>query len=138
MLRHIHLSLLGLVAAGGALGVFARAALTGAETTTGTVPWLTLLINASGTLLLGVLVGWLGQRRARLQAFLGTGVLGGFTTYSALAVQTATWLAMAPWTAAALAVGSLVAGILSAMVGLIIGSRIAETHSRREGAENAQ
>jgi len=86
----------------------------------------------------GSSVGWLGQRRARLQAFLGTGVLGGFTTYSALAVQTATWLAMAPWTAAALAVGSLVAGILSAMVGLIIGSHIAETHSHREGAENAQ
>ena len=42
-------------------------------------------------------------------AFVGTGVLGGFTTYSALALQTANWLAMASWVAAALAVSSLVA-----------------------------
>ena len=55
-----------------------------------------------GSLLLGVVVGWLDDRHPRARAFLGTGVLGGFTTYSAFAVQTVVasatelWLARGP------------------------------------------
>lgn len=53
-------------------------------------PWSTLLINTSGCLLIGVLMAVLAQLPAphRLtRPFLGVGVLGGYTTYSAFAVE---------------------------------------------------
>jgi CrcB protein len=57
-------------------------------------PWGTLAVNVLGSLLMGLLAGFLAQRAgagwaqpARL--FLGTGVLGGFTTFSALSLDAA-------------------------------------------------
>ena len=52
------------------------------------------LINVVGAFAIGILFGWRARmphssRRQRAQLFLGTGVLGGFTTYSALAVESA-------------------------------------------------
>ncbi|MCT9819312.1 CrcB family protein [Microbacterium sp. W1N] len=113
-----------LVMAGGAVGVAARAAIVlplGAGTHPLVVPAVTLLINVAGSLLLGVVVGWLGDRRPRLRAFLGTGVLGGFTTYSAFAVQTVTTAADAPLVGLALAVVSVFAGAVAAAAGLRLG-----------------
>lgn len=46
----------------------------------------TLLVNVAGSLLLGALVG--AGPSAHVLAVLGTGFCGGFTTYSAFAVQT--------------------------------------------------
>jgi CrcB protein len=111
---------LGLVVAGGALGVLARAALIAPVGDPALVPWATLGINAIGSLLLGVVIGGLDGRRPRLRAFLGTGVLGGFTTYS---VETALWLST-PWLAVALAAASVVAGVAGALAGLAIGRSI--------------
>ena len=51
-------------------------------------------------------MGRLGDGHPFARAFLGTGVLGGFTTYSAFAVQTALLLGAAPVAGVALAVGS--------------------------------
>ena len=54
-------------------------------------PWATLAINALGSLLMGVLAGVLfkmapqGQDQWRL--LIGTGVLGGFTTFSAFSLE---------------------------------------------------
>ena len=52
-------------------------------------PWWTLTINIVGSLLMGVLVGWLtrggGGEATRL--FLGVGLLGGFTTFSAFSME---------------------------------------------------
>lgn len=80
----IRWGLLPLVIAGGAIGVALRELLTlGSGTPLAAVPTV-IGINLVGSGLLGVLVGWLGDR-VRLRAFLGTGVLGGFTSYSALA-----------------------------------------------------
>lgn len=73
-----------LVAGGGAAGTMARYGLALA------LPDLvlaTLLTNLLGCLLLGLLVGTTGSPRWRL--VLGTGVLGGFTTMSTLAVHVA-------------------------------------------------
>jgi CrcB protein len=114
---------LGLVVAGGALGVLARAALIAPVGDPALVPWATLGINAIGSLLLGVVIGGLDGRRPRLRAFLCTGVLGGFTTYSAFAVETALWLST-PWLAVALAAASVVAGVAGALAGLAIGRSI--------------
>lgn len=79
----------GAVALGGAIGSTARYALELALPWNGhSVPWTTLAINVLGSGLLGLLLGLLPQAEQRLpRAFLGTGVLGGFTTFSTYAVQ---------------------------------------------------
>jgi CrcB protein len=69
------------VAAGGVLGAVARL---GASEAIDGGAWVTLLVNLTGCLALG-----LGGRRASglLRPFLVTGVLGGYTTFSAFAVD---------------------------------------------------
>lgn len=127
---------LAYVMVGGAIGVLGRAAIVdpvGDEI----APWVTLAINAAGSLLLGIVVGWLDDRHPRTRAFLGTGVLGGFTTYSAFAVQTALWIST-PWLAIGLAGASLAAGIAGAIVGLFVGRRIADRPGEIEPAEDAR
>lgn len=105
-------ALLLVVAVGGALGSLARYGLVVA------LPdlWTTLLINVVGAFLLGVLVA----RRPDgtwSRPFLGTGVLGGFTTFSAFAVQAVE--ASLP-TGIAYVAGTLVLGIAAAELGLRI------------------
>ncbi|MGK3952097.1 fluoride efflux transporter FluC [Microbacterium sp. I2] len=127
---------LAYVMVGGAIGVLGRAAIVdpvGDEI----VPWVTLAINAAGSLLLGIVVGWLDDRHPRARAFLGTGVLGGFTTYSAFAVQTALWIST-PWLAIGLAGASLAAGIAGAIAGLFIGRRIADRPGEIELPQDAR
>lgn len=71
-----------LVAIGGAGGVLARYGLT--QLISG--PWPVVAINLVGSFLLGLLVG-AGGVGDQARVALGTGVLGGFTTYSAFTVQ---------------------------------------------------
>lgn len=76
---------------GGALGAYARHLVGGAMLARlgPGFPWWTLSINIAGSLLMGLLIGWLarsgGSETARL--FLGVGVLGGFTTFSAFSME---------------------------------------------------
>ncbi|WP_431803648.1 fluoride efflux transporter FluC [Microbacterium sp. bgisy203] len=134
-------TILALVVAGGALGVAARAALIlpipqgaytqGAYTqgayTQGAhplvVPAVTMAINIVGSLLLGVVVGRLGERHAHLRAFFGTGVLGGFTTYSAFAVHAVTLGSANPLAGLLLMALSVFGGALAAALGLQWGLR---------------
>jgi CrcB protein len=79
---------LGVIAGGGVLGAEARYGLT---VLIPDVPWATLLANASGCLLIGVLMVVLLELtdpHRFVRPFLGIGVLGGFTTFSAYAVET--------------------------------------------------
>ena len=73
------------VAVGGALGSTARyATQTWALMRFGDrFPTGTLLVNLAGAALMGLLVGWSSGRAPTALIFLGSGVLGGFTTYSA-------------------------------------------------------
>lgn len=110
--------------AGGAIGAGLRALLLlpvagGGRTE---VIAVTLVENVVGSLVLGIVVALLGDRRPRLRAFAGTGVLGGFTTYSTFAVQTAQLTADAA--AVLLALASLLLGLLAALGGLVIGRRL--------------
>ncbi|MFE7845421.1 fluoride efflux transporter FluC [Microbacterium sp. NPDC057407] len=111
---------LGYVVVGGAFGVLARALLLDPVTDPAVLPWATLGVNAAGSFALGLVVGALGDSRPHVRAFLGTGVLGGFTTYSAFAVETALWLST-PWLALGLAAASVAAGVTGAVAGLAIG-----------------
>lgn len=85
------LSVVGVVAAGGGIGAAARH---GAgviwPTGSGAFPLTTLLINVTGCALIGVLLVlivevWVAHRLVR--PFLGTGVLGGYTTFSTYALD---------------------------------------------------
>lgn len=52
----------------------------------GTWPWATLIVNLVGCLLIGLAARSV-ERDTTAWAFMVTGVLGGFTTFSALAVE---------------------------------------------------
>jgi CrcB protein len=79
------------VAAGGAIGACARyAAALAWPTTSGAFPWTTLAVNAAGCAIIGVLMVVITEVRPThrlVRPFFGTGVLGGFTTFSTYAVD---------------------------------------------------
>lgn len=121
-------ALLGLVALGGAVGVAVRAALVlpiPADSPPLLIPTITVLINVVGSLVLGLVIGVLGSGSPRLRAFLGTGMLGGFTTYSAFAVQVVRLTDGDAPAALVVAVASLLLGVAGALAGLSIGRRFA-------------
>ncbi len=82
-------------------------------------PWGTLTVNLVGGLLMGLLAGTLartgGSETWRL--LLGTGVLGGFTTFSAFSLDVVTIAERGQLGVAALYVLASVAGAIVALVG---------------------
>ena len=118
------LPLLLVVALGGALGSLARYGIAMAlPHGRSELPVATLLVNVAGCLLLGVLVaGWPHARW--LRPFAGTGVLGGFTTFSAFALETDRLLDRAPIVAIVYVGLSLLLGLLAAALGLRLGARV--------------
>ncbi len=119
-----------LTAAGGALGASARHLLSrfALHTFGPGFPWGTLLANTLGGLAMGVLAGWLtfgidGGRDLRL--FLGVGLLGGFTTFSAFSLEAALMIERKAWGEAAGYVGgSIVLAIGALFVGLYLARRV--------------
>jgi len=80
------------VGLGGALGACARfgVAQIFAVSSPGGFPWPTFLVNAVGALFIGLAMGWVGQSGWFIdqgRAFLVTGLLGGFTTFSAFSLE---------------------------------------------------
>ncbi|MGW0818464.1 FluC/FEX family fluoride channel [Streptomyces viridiviolaceus] len=79
------------VALGGAIGASARyGASLWWPTPTGGFPWTTFWVNVAGCAVIGVLMVVVTELRAGhrlLRPFFGTGVLGGFTTFSTYAVD---------------------------------------------------
>ncbi|MEO2135060.1 CrcB family protein [Microbacterium sp.] len=131
-----------LVILGGMIGVAIRAAvvvpLGAVNPHPLVVPAVTLVINLLGSLLLGVIVGWFADRHPRARLFLGTGVMGGFTTYSAFAVQTLSTSSASPYIGIILVVVSLFGGVVAAVVGLAAGRRIADRPGEVERPEDAE
>ncbi len=103
------------VAIGGALGAVLRYGVTlGLARAAGTgFPWGTLAVNLVGSFLMGVLAAWLGPR-AGLAPLLMTGLLGGFTTYSAFSLDT---LALVDRGAHGLAAAYVAATLAGALLG---------------------
>jgi len=56
-------------------------------------PWGTLFVNVAGSFIMGVFITWLVKRTGgtsqELRLFVATGVLGGFTTFSAFSLDVA-------------------------------------------------
>jgi len=117
------------VGAGGAVGGLLRYGLTSwLPDAPGGIPWTTFTINVVGSFALGLLVvGVVGRRAgpAWLRPALGTGVLGGFTTFSAY-THAIDVLATGGHQAAAAAylVLSVVAGVMAAATGAAVGVRL--------------
>ncbi|WP_045262604.1 fluoride efflux transporter FluC [Microbacterium oxydans] len=109
-----------LVAAGGTVGTAARLGLGLMLPDAGGFPVAVLVANVVGALLIGLLAARL-PATAELRLALGTGVLGGFTTYSAFMTGTLSLWADEPVVAVAYAVGSLALGLAAAALGLRIG-----------------
>ncbi|HSJ27330.1 MAG TPA: CrcB family protein [Acidimicrobiia bacterium] len=82
----------------------------------------TATVNVLGSLVLGLLVGWWSTRQgdATLRLALGTGVLGGFTTFSAWAIEAVDSFDR-PGRLLGLIAVPLVLGILAAWAGVRIG-----------------
>lgn len=117
-----------LVALGGAAGTLCRFGVTEVLPDGGLFPWATFIVNVVGSFALGVLlVALLNRRSESLRLLLGTGFLGGFTTYSALAVDTDTLLRGDHLALGiAYAVGTVIAGLAAALAGVALGSRSRE------------
>lgn len=92
------------------------------------LPLGTMLVNVSGSALLGLLLGAVsvGAGSPELVALVGTGLCGGFTTYSTFAFETVR-LTEDGRDSVALTnvIGSIVAGLTAAALGWMLGAALA-------------
>ena len=114
-----------LVGLGGAFGAIARFKLSGVilhHTISWRFPAGTFTVNVLGCLIAGVLAGLITKHSlfsAETRLFLFTGVLGGFTTFSAFGIETVDLLRRGEFTVAASYVGlSVAAGLLALWIAL--------------------
>ena len=122
---------------GGCLGTASRFVINRAVPQPGHLPLATLLINVVGALLLGLLLARLAAlgpdrgRRRVVRLAVGTGFFGGFTTYSALAVDTvAVSVSGRPGWGIAYALVTVLLGVAAAGLGLAAGGRRGRVSAR--------
>lgn len=123
--RRREFAVLAGVAGGGVVGAVARAGvLLAFPTRSGGFPWSTLLVNVSGSLLLGFLLVVLLERFARrrlARAVLGTGVIGAYTTFSTFMVESLQLIRGGALAAAAAYLALTLAGGLGATIlGMVV------------------
>ena len=87
------------VAAGGALGAVGRAGVAAALPSIGAFPLQTFAVNVLGSFVIGLV--WAGVSRPDVSllwgAFIVTGALGGFTTFSTFSLETLQLLEQGEW-----------------------------------------
>lgn len=108
-----------LVCLGGAIGTGARylMSLWALGAFGAAFPFGTLIVNATGSLLVAFIVEMAGTTNAispDVRLMLTTGVLGGFTTYSAFNFETSAYVRTAQWATALANVGVTLLGCLAA------------------------
>jgi fluoride exporter len=110
------------IAAAGMLGVLARDAVQPAVPRPGNLPWGTLVVNVAGALAIGFVAGFAAHRLTVplwVQEALTVGFLGGFTTFSALALETVTLLDRGRYVVAvSYSSGTVLAGVTAVFLGL--------------------
>lgn len=116
-----------LIGLGGGLGSMGRALI--GFWLRGGFPWATLLVNLSGSLLLGFIIGLELSRFAlhpTARDFLAVGFCGGFTTFSTFSFQALEQLRLGEWKAAlANVLLSVLFGLLLAWAGYRLGRAMA-------------
>ncbi len=114
-----------LVILGGAVGTLSRFGVNEALTGDRLFPLATFTVNMVGSFALGLLLAAvLNHRDASLRLLLGTGFLGGLTTYSSLAVETDA-LIRGDHVALGLtyAIGTVLVGLVAALAGVAVGTK---------------
>lgn len=127
--------ILAAIAGGGALGGGARYLLEQAVPTgPDGVPWPTLTINVSGSLVLAVLLVFVLQiwpPTRYVRPFAAIGFLGAYTTFSTWMVETVELVAHGrPRVAAGYLAGSVVAGLAAVSFGLVLGRAVLARRTR--------
>ncbi len=139
---YLHPGYLALVLVGGALGTALRETIALVVQPIGSFPVAIFGINIVGAFVLGVVLAALALRgpdeglRRHLRLFLGTGVLGGFTTYSALSADSASLLSQGGLGVALIyGLATVVVGGLASWGGILLGSVLGrDLHPQREGS----
>ena len=112
------------VALGGAIGSAARFGLYRALPAPG-FPLATFMVNVAGSLLMGLLSALLAQRGGAWAPLLLTGILGGFTTFSAFSLDTLTlWERGQGGLAAFYVAASVLLSLAAVALGLTIGREL--------------
>jgi CrcB protein len=122
-LSRTHGGVLAVIAVGGGLGALARFGIGRLwPTSAGGFPWATFVVNASGCLLIGVLMVLIHEvwsAHPLVRPFVGVGVLGGFTTFSTYSEEVRDLLR--PGTAAVALMylaGTVVVALLAVLAGV--------------------
>ena len=112
------------VAIGGAIGSAARLGIYRAIPAQG-FPLATFLVNVAGSLAMGLLAALLAQRGGDWAPLLLTGLLGGFTTFSAFSLDALTlWDRGQEFLAAIYVAGSVLLSLAAVCVGMAVGRGI--------------
>lgn len=119
-----------LVAAGGAVGAGLRHLVNLASVRLAlSFPWGTLAVNVAGSLAMGIFIEVLARRlgaSSELRLFVATGVLGGFTTFSAFSLEVAfLWERGTHGLALAYVAASIFGAILALFAGLWLARSLA-------------
>lgn len=114
------------LAAAGGLGASSRMLIDGLikSRMSTALPWGTIIINVSGSLVLGLLTGLAGANLLpeAWHLVLGTGFLGGYTTFSTASFETVRLLQERRWAAGLVnGLGTLVFATAAAAIGMWLG-----------------
>ncbi|MEQ9507220.1 MAG: fluoride efflux transporter CrcB [Hyphomonas sp.] len=120
-----------IVAAGGAIGAALRhgAGLLSLRHLPANWPWATFSVNLIGGFAMGLVAGWFAYKATGggedLRLFLATGLLGGFTTFSAFSLETLNLLRTGETgKALAYAATSVIFSVAALAVGLMLARRV--------------
>jgi CrcB protein len=123
---------LGLIALGGAIGAGSRhlVNVVALRLFGSSFPFGTLSVNILGGFLMGVLAGWLALKHGGggqgMRLFLGTGILGGFTTFSAFSLDAVLlWERGSTFAAAIYVIASVALSILALLAGVSLMKAVA-------------
>ena len=120
------------IAAGGALGTVARYFLSGviADAFGQTFPWGTLIVNVSGSFVIGLFASLTGPDGRLLvsgmtRQFVMIGICGGYTTFSSFSIQTLNLANDGEWLyAGANIAGSVVLCLIFVWIGAAVGAAV--------------
>lgn len=118
-----------LVGGGGAIGCICRYLLASALGEASGIPYGTLAVNLLGSFALALVMSLPGRfGDPQLRLLLGTGFMGGFTTYSTFNLEVFRLLQAGDWARASLYLGGTVGGcLLGAVLGTLLGLSLGRT-----------
>ncbi|GHC04121.1 fluoride efflux transporter CrcB [Cerasicoccus arenae] len=111
------------VAIGGALGAVSRALIS--HWMRGGFPWGTFTVNVLGSLIIGIVLGWMGAKTNAphaLRFLFATGFCGAFTTFSTFSYETLAMLDQQRWAAG---LGNIALNVMLCLAATWVGIRLA-------------